>query len=101
MVKEIEKVKNIIFVVKLKFESEYLIGERLTGQLYDNNGNLYCDLKNANGLIKEYDKYNGELEFDGEYLNGKRNGKHKEYYYNRLILKEMEMEKNLIHFLVN
>ena len=38
---------------KLKFEGEYLNGERLTGKLYDYNGNLYCDLNNTNGLIKE------------------------------------------------
>ena len=33
-----------------------------------------------NGIGKEYD-YNGELKFEGEYLNGKRNGKGKEYDY--------------------
>ena len=32
-----------------------------------------------NGKGKEYDKYNGTLIFEGEYLNGKRNGKGKEY----------------------
>ena len=31
---------------------------------------------------KEYDKYNDSLVFEGEYLNGKRNGKGKEYYPN-------------------
>ena len=64
---------------KLKFEGEYLNEEKLVGKLYDKNGNLYCDLKNANGLIKEFDCY-GNLEFEGEYFNGKRNGKGKEYY---------------------
>ena len=29
----------------------------------------------------EYD-WDGTLKFEGEYLNGKRNGKGKEYYYN-------------------
>jgi len=28
--------------------------------------------------------------FEGEYLNGKRNGKGKEYYYNRNIIFEVE-----------
>ena len=37
-----------------------------------------------NGKWKEYD-YDGKLKFEGEYLNGKRHGKGKEYYYNRLI----------------
>ena len=34
-----------------------------------------------NGKVKEYNDYN-ELTFEGEYLNGKRNGKGKEYYGN-------------------
>ena len=29
--------------------------------------------------IKEYDEYNGTLRYEGEYLNGERNGKGKEY----------------------
>jgi len=33
-----------------------------------------------NGKGKEF-YYDGELKFEGEYLNGKRNGKGKEYYY--------------------
>ena len=32
----------------------------------------------ADGKGKEYDGYNGNLEFEGEYLNGKRNGMGKE-----------------------
>ena len=32
-----------------------------------------------NGKGKEYN-YDGKLEFEGEYLNGERNGKVKEYY---------------------
>ena len=31
-------------------------------------------------MVKEY-KYNGKLIYEGEYLNGKRNGKGKEYDY--------------------
>ena len=46
---------------KLKFEAEYLNGER-------------------NGKAKEYYD-NDKLKFEGEYLNGKRNGKGKEYDY--------------------
>ena len=33
-----------------------------------------------NGKGKEYDD-DGELKFEGDYLNGERNGKGKEYYY--------------------
>ena len=54
-----------------------------------------------NGKVKEY-YYNGKLIFEGEYLNGKRNGKGKEYYNGKLIFegeylngKKMEKEKNI------
>ena len=43
------------------------------------NNKVY-ELKNGEGYIKEYN-YDGKLKFEGEYLNGKRNGKGKEYYY--------------------
>ena len=33
-------------------------------------------------IMKEYSYYNDKLLFEGEYLNGKRNGKGKEYFYN-------------------
>ena len=39
---------------------------------------MYYDLEKINGLFNEYYD-NDRLEFEGEYLNGKRNGKGKEY----------------------
>jgi len=47
-----------------------------------------------NGKGKEY--YNGEIAFEGEYLNGKRNGNGKEYYYDKLIFEDeyLNGEKN-------
>ena len=42
------------------------------------------DLINGNGKGKEYD-YLGELIFEGEYLNGEKNGKGKEYRNGKLI----------------
>ena len=39
-----------------------------------------------NGKRKEYNKYN-ELIFEGEYLNGIKNGKGKEYVNGKLIFK--------------
>ena len=102
---------------KLRFEGEYLNDERLTGKLYDTVGNLCCNWRIANELIKEYNFYgklefegeylNGKvkeyytdyniyypirniLKFEGEYLNGKRNGKGKEYYFYRKIKFEGE-----------
>ena len=41
--------------------------------------------REVKGLIKEYDWGKSPLIFEGEYLNGKRNGKGKEYdWYGRL-----------------
>ena len=46
---------------------------------------MVYEIKNGIGNIKEY-YYNGKLKFEGEYLNGERNGKGKEYYkYGKLI----------------
>ena len=61
------------------FEGEYYNGYRWNGKIYDNiNNNIIYELKNGKGYIKEYNLYN-DLIFEGEYLNGKRNGKGKEF----------------------
>ena len=65
----------------MKFEGEYLNGEKVTGKLYDKNGNIIYEINDGTGKGKETND-NGELIFEGEYLNGKRNGMGKEYYYN-------------------
>ena len=44
---------------------------------YDIDNNIVYEIKEGKGLIKEYDEI-GNLEFEGEYLNGERNGKGKE-----------------------
>ena len=49
--------------------------------------NKFCELKNGKGHVKEYDDY-GNIKFEGEYLNGKRNGKGKEYYKNGKLMFE-------------
>ena len=91
------KGKEYYYNGKLRFEGEYLNEERLNGKLYDKNDNLFCDLMSFNGIIKEYDYLNGkrngkgkeyylgELRFEGDYLDGKRNGKGKEYIFGSLI----------------
>ena len=61
----------MIMMEKLIFEGKYLNG------------------KKWNGKGKEYD-YDGKLEFEGEYLKGKRNGKGKEYYDNDKLIFEGE-----------
>ena len=50
----------------------------MNSKVYDKNGNLICELKNGKGYMKEYD-YFDKLIFEGNYLNGERNGKGKEY----------------------
>jgi len=67
---------------RLEYEGEYLNDKKWNGKGYDEKGNLIYQLNNGNGQIKEYnyDTDNFGLKFEGEYLNGKRNGKGKEYY---------------------
>ena len=75
----------------LIYEGEYLNGKIWNAKGYisnydDNNGNngnnikIDFELKEGKGLIKEYDNKD-KLIFEGEYLNGQRNGKGKEYNY--------------------
>ena len=45
---------------------------------------MIYEYNNLNGQGKEYDSYD-KLIFEGEYLNGKRNGKGKEYYNGKLV----------------
>ena len=73
---------------KLKFEGEYLNDKRWNGKGYDISNNLIYELNCGKGLIKEFNDdfilFNslGNLIFEGEYLNGEKNGKGKEYYDN-------------------
>jgi len=64
----------------LKFEGEYLNGKIWDGKGYNKEGNLEFEIKNGKGFIKEYINWNKI--FEGEYLNGIRNGKGKEFYHN-------------------
>ena len=59
---------------KLIFEGEYLNGKIWNGKGYYNNKIVY-ELKNGNGIIKEYN--NDDIMFEGEYKNGEKNGKGK------------------------
>ena len=59
---------------KLEYDGEYLYRKKWNGKGYDENLNIIYELINGNGQVKEYD-YFGKLEFEGEYLNDKPNGR--------------------------
>ena len=62
----------------LSYEGDYLYDRKWNGKGYDKNGNIIYELINGAGNVKEFIK-NWTLIYEGEYLNGKRNGKGKEY----------------------
>ena len=69
---------------KLKFEGEYLYDRFWDGIGYDNNGNVLYKLNKGKGKIIEFEEIirsENIISFEGEYLNGKRHGKGKEYYH--------------------
>ena len=64
---------------KIKFEGIYLFGIKYNGKGYDKNKRIIYEIKDGKGYIYELDG-DGNLIYEGEYLNGKKNGKGKEYY---------------------
>ena len=96
---------------KLIFDGEYLKGKKWKGKVYYMDSEKIYELKNGKGKVKEFDdggiifegengnrngkgkeiNKEGELLFEGEYLNGKRwNGKGKEYNWNDELIFEGE-----------
>ena len=72
---------------KIKFEGVYKGGKKWTGKGYDPDGKVVYELIEGKGYFKKY-KYNFntlEFLFEGEFINGQRNGKGKEYQYNKII----------------
>ena len=62
----------------LIFEGEFKNDKKWNGNRYNPYNNIVYQLNNGKGLVKEYYK-NNKLSFEGEYLNGEKNGKEKEY----------------------
>ena len=74
------KVKGKLYIKgTLEFEGEFLYNKKWNGKGYDKDGNILYELINGNGKVKEYYPSHDWLIFEGEYLNGRRNGKGKEY----------------------
>jgi len=75
-----DKLKGKFYINrKLEYEGEFLLDKKWSGKGYDKYGNVIYELINGNGNVKEYTSYGGSLIYEGEYLNGIRNGKGKEY----------------------
>ena len=64
---------------KLEYEGEYVCDKKWHGEGYDKKGKKIYEVKNGKGKVREYNDI-GELIFEGEYLNGRRNGKGIEYF---------------------
>ena len=72
--------QGILSKGQLKFEGEYLNGERNgKGNEYYYDGKLIFEGEYLNGERKEGKEYNydQELIFEGEYINGKKNKRRK------------------------
>ena len=78
----------------IEYNGEFLYGKKWNGNGYDESGKIVYTLKNGNGGIKEYN-FQDELIYKGEYLNGKRNGKGKNYKDNKIIF-EGEYKNGLL-----
>ena len=57
-------------------------GKEWDGKGYDLNNNIAFELKQGKGYVKEYYS-NGSLCFEGESLNGEKNGKGKECIFKK------------------
>ena len=62
---------------------------KYNGKGYDENRNMLYELINGTGKVEEYYD-DGSIRFEGEYLNGKKIGKGKEYDFCRYLIYEGE-----------
>ena len=60
-----------------KFIGEFKDDRKWEGTGYDENGNIEYEIINGYGKVKEY--YNGNLIYEGQYSDGKRDGEGIEY----------------------
>ena len=75
------KGKELCFNKYKEFEGEYRNGIRWIGVEYDYDENIINKINYEEELYKEY--YKNELKkFEGESINGKKNGKGKEFFNN-------------------
>ena len=67
------------YLSHLLFQGYYFNGVKWNGKGYDCDGKIIYELRNGKGsLIKEFENF-GAIKYEGEYFNGRRHGKGKEY----------------------
>ena len=68
----------------MKFEGEYLNGKIWNGKGFNKNNKIGYEIKEGTGFVIEYNDY-VSLIFEGDYKNGERNGKGKEFSNDKII----------------
>ena len=68
---------------------EKINGKLWNAKIYEIYSGIKSEFKDGKGYIKKYDDL-GDIKFEGEYLNGEKNGKGKEYYQNNILKFEGE-----------
>ena len=66
---------------KIKFDGEFKKGKKWNGKGYNKDRECICEIKDGKGIGKELND-KGNLIFEGEYINGEKNGKIFDYYDN-------------------
>ena len=74
----------------LIYEGEYLFDRKWDGKIYDKNKKVIYEINNGNGKIIEYFGNVLENKFEGECIDGKKNGRGKEYGWGKFLLFEGE-----------
>ena len=75
---EVRNCKEYYYNQKIKFEGEYIFGNRYTGKVYNINGRIELELIDGVGSGKDFDN-DGNLISEGDFFDG-GNGKEYKYY---------------------
>ena len=69
------KGKDTVKYGSITFEGEYVNGKRWTGKAHDKKDNIYFELKDGKGVLKQIHlNIRGIIQFYYEYFNGEKNG---------------------------
>ena len=63
----------------LLFEGEFLNGVKWNGKGYNKYNEIIYEIKDGKGTVRECENFYSTIAFEGEYIDGERNGKGKEY----------------------